>query len=178
MALIAAGVLGLSRLGFAESPRAVHSAPAVIDFFWRLLLYVAYRGQLAYWFVCRPSEESAHVAVWWKGRILTVRNTYRHLTVMPAGGVKRGETPAEAACRELREEVGIALSIEQLHPAGVFISRQQYKEDRAHVFEIDLESEPDIVVDGREVASAEFADPNALPPEPCCEVLQAYLARR
>jgi len=166
---------GFQEAGRQSRPRAYTRA---IDSLWRFLLFAAYRAQLAYWFLRRPSEDSAHIAVWCDGRILTVRNTYRRLVAMPAGGVKHRETPVEAACRELGEEVGIAVSVGQLRPAGMFVSRQQWKEDRAHVFEIELESEPQVAVDGREVASAEFSSPDALPPRPCCEVLRDYLAAR
>ena len=54
------------------------------------------------------------------GRILLVRLAYRHRWGMPGGLLKRGETPAEAARREVREEVG---------------------------FDVDLVGEPAVVVD-------------------------------
>jgi 8-oxo-dGTP pyrophosphatase MutT (NUDIX family) len=152
----------------------------VVDSLWRILLRVAYRCQLAYWFLRRPREHSAHAAVWWRGRLLVVRNTYRRGLAMPAGGIHRGETPGEAARRELREEVGIAVAIAELRPAGVFVSRQQFKEDHGHVFELEIssESEPAVAVDGREVAAAEFASADDLAATRCCEVLRSYLEER
>lgn len=150
----------------------------MIDSLWRLALCVVYRVQLVYWFICRPTGRSAHIAVWWDGRLLLVRNSYRSLVAMPAGGLKHGEAPGEGARRELREEVGLSVTVAQLRPAGVFVSRQQYKEDRAHVFELELETPPTVVADGREVLSAEFVRPDDLPPRPCCEILRCYLDGR
>lgn len=160
--------------GFADTLRVF----VVTDSLWRLLLRVSYRAQLAYWLIRRPRERSAHVAVWCDGQILVVRNSYRALTAMPAGGLKRGEAPAEGASRELREEVGISVAVAQLRPAGVFVSRQQFKEDQAHVFELELESQPEVEVDGREVVSARFEAPDSLPTEGCCEILRCYLDER
>lgn len=54
------------------------------------------------------------------GRVLLVRLAYRHRWGVPGGLLKRGETPADAARREVREEVG---------------------------FEVDLLGEPAVVVD-------------------------------
>ena len=139
---------------------------------------MAYRAQLFYWFVRRPTERSAHVAVWWNEHLLLVRNSYRPLVAMPAGGLKRGETAVECGCRELREEVGLAVAVSQLRPAGMFVSRQQYKEDQAHVFEIELDAEPVVVVDGREVVAAEFSRPDNLAARPHCEILRSYLDAR
>ncbi len=51
------------------------------DRLWRLALYFAYRAQLVYWFVFRPSEPSAHVAVWVDDKVLITRSRaiYKHL---------------------------------------------------------------------------------------------------
>lgn len=45
------------------------------------------------------------------GRILLVRLAYRRRWGMPGGLLKRGETPAEAARREVREEVGFEVEL-------------------------------------------------------------------
>ena len=45
------------------------------------------------------------------GRILLVRLAYRQRWGMPGGLLKRGETPAEAARREVREEVGFDVEL-------------------------------------------------------------------
>lgn len=45
------------------------------------------------------------------GRMLVVRTSYRRGWVFPGGMLDRGETPAEAAVREVREEVGLDVDL-------------------------------------------------------------------
>jgi len=42
-----------------------------------------------------------------EGRVLLVRTTYKSGLEIPGGFIQPGETPAEAAAREVREELGI-----------------------------------------------------------------------
>ncbi len=120
---------------------------------------VAYRLQLAWWFVRRPTIQGAYVAVWHEGRVLVIRNSYRRRDSMPAGGLHRGETPRGAAVRELGEEVGIAASPEQLAYHGEILTESQYAKDHAHFFELHCDEEPPVAVDRREVVWAGFLAP-------------------
>ena len=45
------------------------------------------------------------------GRILLVQPTYKDHWDIPGGYVETGETPAQAAAREVREELGIAVAV-------------------------------------------------------------------
>ena len=45
-----------------------------------------------------------------EGRVLLVRHSYVRGWLLPGGGVGRGEAPADAIVRELREEIGLARS--------------------------------------------------------------------
>jgi ADP-ribose pyrophosphatase YjhB (NUDIX family) len=48
------------------------------------------------------------------GRILVVRPTYALEWMLPGGRVERGETPHEAAVREVREETGLDVVLDRL----------------------------------------------------------------
>jgi 8-oxo-dGTP pyrophosphatase MutT (NUDIX family) len=120
---------------------------------------VAYRLQLGCWYVRRPSILGAYVAVWHDGRLLMIRNSYRKRDSLPAGGVRRGETPLDAAVRELGEEVGIAVSPERLAYHGEILTESQYAKDHAHFFELHCTAEPEVQVDRREVVWAGFLRP-------------------
>jgi 8-oxo-dGTP pyrophosphatase MutT (NUDIX family) len=83
------------------------SAPR--DALWRFAYRCGFRLRLLHWRLARPRLEGSYVAVWHAGRVLAIRNSYRRRLSLPAGGLARGEKPLDAALRELREEVGLAL---------------------------------------------------------------------
>lgn len=132
---------------------------AAIDALWRAALRVAYRLQLAWWFVRRPAIVGAYVAVWHEDRLLVIRNSYRQRFSLPAGGLKRRETPRGAAARELREEAGIDVAEERFAYHGEIVHVSSYAEDHAHVFELRCDTPPAFQVDGREVVWAGFLTP-------------------
>ena len=125
---------------------------------WRWALKLLYAAALCYWWVVRPTERGAYVALWCRGRILVIRNSYRSAYTLPAGRLKRSEEPAEGARRELEEEVGVVVSSDRLRRACELVSREEFKTDVSTVFEIELDEEPALHPDGREVAWAAFLD--------------------
>ena len=126
------------------------------DALWRLAYRCAFRLQLLYWRVRHPRLEGSYVAVWHAGRLLMIRNSYRRRLSLPAGGLARGEQPADAALRELREEVGIVSEASQLRYVGEIVDRNGYADDHAHFFELHCQEEPRPAVDSREVVWAGF----------------------
>ena len=153
-------------------------ARAWIDLLWRWALFVAYRAMLVYWFVRRPSEPSAHVAVWYRGRLMITFSSYRRYASLPAGGVRRGESAVDAACRELAEEVGIRVSPASLRHVASISSRQQFKEDRAEVFEWHPAELPRWTIDRREITEARFEAPESVLGLEIADVLRRYLEER
>ena len=55
------------------------------------------------------------------GRILLIQRADNRLWAMPGGAIEMGETPAEAAAREVREEAGVV--VEPIALAGIWDSR-------------------------------------------------------
>lgn len=126
------------------------------DKLWRAGLWMAYRILLVGWFMFRPHRRGVFIGVWHDASVLVIRNSYRHWYALPAGGVRRGETPAQAALRELREEVGIGVEPVDLHFAREIPTTFEFKRDRCSFFEVELDARPDVRVDGREVVWAGF----------------------
>ena len=57
-----------------------------------------------------------------QGRVLVVRKRGTTRYMLPGGKIETGETPTQAAIRELHEEVGAVLDTEQLHFLGDWIT--------------------------------------------------------
>ena len=150
----------------------------VSDRLWRVCLTVAYPVLRLWWWVRRPVAHGGYVAVWCRGRLLLVRNSYRAGETVPSGSLQRGESEREAACRELAEEVGIVTRPERLRPAGEIVVRFESKEDHAHFFELELDREPAVRIDRREVVWAAFYSRNQLWTRPLMPHVRAYLAGR
>lgn len=56
------------------------------------------------------------------GRLLTVRKRGTARFMLPGGKLEPGETPAETAAREAREEVGVDVPVESLQLLGEFVA--------------------------------------------------------
>lgn len=96
-----------------------------------------------------------------RGRVLLIRHGYadRASWGFPGGGIGWRETPAEAAVREVREEVGCTLT--DLEPAGVFASMAEGWRDTVHLFRARTADTPE--ADEWEVKEARFFALDALP---------------
>lgn len=93
-------------------------------------------------------------------RVLLIRHSYgSQRWMMPGGGLKRGEDVLEAAQREVREEVAIALS--PLFELG--ISDEPLGGGRNHIHMIAGWTKDTPVPDGREVREARFFAADDLP---------------
>jgi ADP-ribose pyrophosphatase YjhB (NUDIX family) len=93
--------------------------------------------------------------------LLLIRNAYgnRGLFVFPGGGIGRSESPADAARREVREEVG--LEVEELTLVSTHVSTAEGKRDTIFLFTALVHGTPRI--DDLEVEEARFFPLDALP---------------
>ena len=94
-------------------------------------------------------------------RLLLVRHRYGRadLWMLPGGGLRRGETPATAAARELREETGCVLR--DAAPAGTFEASGEGRRDTVFLLRGLTDGSP--MADGVELAEARFFALDALP---------------
>ena len=118
-------------------------------------------GVRLWWRVRRPRSLGVRVIVLdASDRILLVRHTYIDRWHLPGGGVDKWEATDAAAAREVREETGIAATIERLH--GVFHNRQEYKDDQVVVY-VARADDTAWRADGFEIAEAGWFASDALP---------------
>ncbi len=104
------------------------------------------------------SSQGVKVAIFYKGKLLLIRNTYRKGWTLPGGGVKKDESPEQAAIRELREEVGI--SIPKLNSHGT-IKLDFERNSFVTVFSGRVNS-IDFQIDGLEIDEAKWVDTKEL----------------
>jgi 8-oxo-dGTP diphosphatase len=92
------------------------------------------------------------IAVWFGDRVLVVRHSYKPGLRLPGGGVKAGEDHRLAAIRELQEETGLVVAV-----ADVVLLMETYsKSGKRSIFEVQLDAEPKLTVDQREIVYAGF----------------------
>jgi 8-oxo-dGTP diphosphatase len=161
---------------------AVHrdsaSIATMLDLLWRVGLRIAIRLLRVVWFFQRPLANGAYVAVWWDGNLLLIRNSYRDGEAVPCGAIDRGETPVQAAARELVEEAGIVAATEDLRFVCEIVVNFDFKEDHAHFFELHLETPPTVRIDNREVIWAQFVPEPELQGRPLLPHVRGYLKAR
>jgi len=118
------------------------------------------------------------VAVWHQGRVLLVKNSYRAELTLPGGYIRSREDRRTAAARELREEVGINVQPKRLvhayHGTHVF----EHRQDTLDIYELEMEAEPNVQVDNREVVRAEFLMPAEALSMQIVPHLDEYLSKR
>lgn len=135
---------------------------AATDLAWRLAYRLAHRLRLGWWRLRPSTAEGASVAVWWQGRLLVVRTSYRSLLELPAGGRRQGESPREAALRELREETGLVAPPAELEgPVRLEFTSEQ-RRITEHVFVWHPRTAPAPRADRREIVEVLLLSPDEL----------------
>ena len=119
-----------------------------------------------------PLEGVTMIACDHRDHVLLVRHSYGPSGwFLPGGGIRRGETPQQAAVRELREET--ACTAEGARLVGQFEEQVSSSPHTAHVFTCMTHDEPR--PDRREVVEAKFFPLQSLP-EPLSPRTRARLA--
>lgn len=138
----------------------------------RAALRLAHALRLRYRRLARPQLQGCSIiATDLEGRLLLVRHSYGPAVwALPGGGIRRGEDPAEAARRELREEVGC--EARALTHVAVVEKELSGAPHRAHLFEIRIDDNPR--PDRREVIEARFFPTHSLP-EPLSPIARARI---
>ncbi len=147
----------------------------MIDAAWRLAYRVGFVLARQWWRLRRPDHAGALVALWHDGRVLALRQTYHHVLTFPGGGIERGEQPVEAACRELREELGLQILPAALHLAWEQVAEWDFRRDHVWIFELVLPAAPVLRPDRREVDEALFLSPDELLAFPLPPFVRDYL---
>ena len=141
------------------SIRADASTPTLVDRAFQLTYLCAYRVMRAYWRIRKPTTNGALVAVWSRGQVLLVRNSYVSYYSAPGGNLRPEENGRDAALRELSEEVGVSARPEQLKLALDLTHSWEGKFDHVQIFNLIVDERPSVHVDHREVVEAAWFDP-------------------
>jgi len=144
----------------------------------RAVYRLAHWGLRLLWFVRRPETTGALIAVWHRGRVLLVKNSYRRQLTLPGGYVRTREDRRTTAARELREEVGIRVPPSRLVHAYHGTHFFEYRKDTLDIYELEMDETPNVQVDHREVVRAEFHTPAEALDLSIVPHLEEYLSRR
>ena len=147
----------------------------IIDAVWRVVLRVGFRLARVWWHLRRPRHEGALVAIYVGQSLLLLKSSYRAEWGLPGGSVEPGESPDAAARREMKEEIG--LPPYPLVPAGTVCGVWDGRRDRVYLFELHLDSLPELRLDNREIVAARLASPQELRGIALTAAVAAYLGR-
>jgi 8-oxo-dGTP diphosphatase len=131
----------------------------VTDAAYRTVYRTGHRVLREWWRVREPRTSGALAAIWYRGEVLLVRNSYRTDHTLPGGFVRPGERPERAVVRELREETSIVLDPARFQHAYRGTHFYEHRVDTVDIYEAELETLPPVRIDGREVIWAGFRTP-------------------
>ncbi len=96
------------------------------------------------------------------GRILVARSRGKDRFYLPGGKREPGESDAETLVREIREELGVAIDVETITPAGTFEGQAHGHAEgttvRTTAYSADYEGTPRACAEIEEIAWLTYAD--------------------
>ncbi|MCB2053184.1 MAG: NUDIX hydrolase [Geminicoccaceae bacterium] len=149
-----------------------------VDHFFRLAYRLGYPLARRWWRWTGGRAQGAAVALRVNGALLVVRESYRDGLGLPAGGRAAGESAREAAVRELAEEVGVRLRVEQLTLVRERTFRWHGRQITDSLFEAVLDERPAVAVDRREIIWAGWMALADIPSSDAQPTLRFYLSER
>ncbi len=127
----------------------------------RLVFRCAYLVLWAYRVIVRPEVSGVKCVLTDGDHVLLVRHTYGPREWdLPGGGIKRGEGPATAARREMREELGV--DIPNLRDAGEVLAALNRSRATVYCFAAELRN-PEITIERGEIGAARWFAADDLP---------------
>ena len=148
----------------------------LVDAVWRVILRVGFRLARMWWRLRQPNHEGALVAIYVGQARLLLKSSYRDEWGLPGGSINPGETPEQAALREMQEEIG--MEPYPLIPKGTVCGNWDGRRDRVHFFELRLERLPELRLDHREIIAARLASPEEVPATALTAAVTAYFAEQ
>ena len=133
--------------------------------------------QHIYWRVCKPVRSGSKLLCIQKqtNKILLVRIGYGAKTwSLPGGKIDRGETYAETAVREVYEESGVRVAVDDIKKIGEKFYTGEGKKDTVHYF-VGWTDQEDLVIDDQEIIDAGWFRADTLP-EPCSARVEEALS--
>jgi 8-oxo-dGTP pyrophosphatase MutT (NUDIX family) len=131
----------------------------LVDACYRIAYWIAYRLMCVFWRLTHARTHGALIAIWHDGKVLLAKNSYVSYYCLPGGYLKRSETAVDAALRELSEELGLRARPEELVLGREETHSWDGKIDHVVIFDLNVNVQPPIRVDNREVVSAGFYTP-------------------
>ncbi len=148
------------------------------DLPFRIFYRVAWRLLRLWWRVRGGGGRGAAVAIWQGERLLVVQPSYRRGLSLPGGGLRWREPPVSGALRELQEETGLELAVEDVRPGPRLQFREGARRITEWVFEGEIAKRPMLLPDRREIVAIHWMTVEELDAARCAPGLAAYLACR
>jgi 8-oxo-dGTP pyrophosphatase MutT (NUDIX family) len=102
----------------------------------------------------KPHTHGALVALWHQDQVLLVKTSYRRSWSLPGGGIQGGESAAQAACRELFEELGFHVLQEQLSTAWTITETSSGGLNTVSIFTLTVYERPELEIDNMEIVAS------------------------